>query len=160
LLTLFGSLDSGNVHKAQMILRRAGQSYRRVDVAQTRGEPRDRNFLAVNPMGKVPAVLREEDGRVMTESGAILYYFSQGTSLWPGSLDDRTEVLRWMFFEQYSHEPTLAVMRSAGKRWCRRDAHLRRVFWIMNRCRCNRTWRYIFRNTAKALRRTSIRNAD
>jgi glutathione S-transferase len=61
-------------------------------------------------MGKVPAVLRE-DGRVITESGAILYYFAHGTSLWPEDLDDRTEVLRWMFFEQYSHEPTLAVMR-------------------------------------------------
>jgi glutathione S-transferase len=110
LLTLFGNLDSGNVHKVQMILRRVGESYRRVDVAQTRGEPRDPRFLAVNAMGKVPAVLRG-DGRVITESGAILYCFSQGTHLWPADREGRTEVLRWMFFEQYSHEPTLAVMR-------------------------------------------------
>jgi len=110
MLTLFGNLDSGNVHKVQTVLCRVGESYRRVDVAQTRGEPRNRNYLAVNPMGKVPAVLRD-DGLVITESGAILYYFAQGTALWPEDLDERTEVLRWMFFEQYSHEPTLAVMR-------------------------------------------------
>ena len=110
MLTLFGNLDSGNVHKVQMILARIGEPYRRVDVAQTRNEPRDENFLAINPMGKVPAVLRQ-DGRVMTESGAILYYFSQGTPLWPTGADTQTEVLRWMFFEQYSHEPSLAVMR-------------------------------------------------
>jgi len=110
LLTLFGNLDSGNVHKVQMIFRHIGASYRRVEVAQTKGEPRRAEFLAINPMGKVPAVLRE-DGKVITESGAILYHFSQGTALWPETLDRRTEVLRWMFFEQYSHEPALAVMR-------------------------------------------------
>lgn len=110
MLTLFGNLDSGNVHKVQMILRSAGKKYRRVDVAQTRNEPRDERFLAVNPMGKVPAVMCD-DGRVITESGAILYYFSQGTPLWPEGVDARTECLRWMFFEQYSHEPALAVMR-------------------------------------------------
>jgi glutathione S-transferase len=110
MLTLFGNLDSGNVHKVQMILRRTGEIYRRVDVAQTRNEPRDERFLAVNPMGKVPAVLCD-GGRVITESGAILYYFSQGTRLWPDGIGAHTEVLRWMFFEQYSHEPSLAVMR-------------------------------------------------
>ena len=110
MLTLFGTLDSGNVHKVQMILTRIGATYRRVDVAQTRDEPRDERFLAVNPMGKVPAVLRE-DGHLLSESGAILYHFALGTTLWPEETDARTEVLRWMFFEQYSHEPTLAVMR-------------------------------------------------
>lgn len=110
MLTLFGNLDSGNVHKVQMILRRIARPYARVDVAQTRGEPRDPHFLAINPMGKVPAIM-EESGAVLTESGAILYHFSQGTPLWPDALDERTQVLRWMFFEQYSHEPTLAVMR-------------------------------------------------
>ncbi len=110
LLTLFGNLDSGNVHKVQMILARIGEAYRRVDVAQTKDEPRQEKFLAINPMGKVPAVLRQ-DGRVISESGAILYCFSQGTRLWPVGTDVQTEVLRWMFFEQYSHEPSLAVMR-------------------------------------------------
>ena len=80
MLTLFGTLNSGNVHKVQMILGRIGETYRRVDVAQTRNEPRDEKYLAMNPMGKVPAVLRE-DGRVLSESGAILYYFAQSTPL-------------------------------------------------------------------------------
>lgn len=110
MFTLFGTLNSGSVHKVQMIFGRIGETYRRVDVAQTRNEPRDEKYLAMNPMGKVPAVLRE-DGRVLSESGAILYYFAQSTPLWPKGVDEQTEVLRWMFFEQYSHEPSLAVMR-------------------------------------------------
>ena len=126
MLTLFGNLDSGNVHKVQMILARIGEPYRRVDVAQTRNEPRDEHFLAINPMGKVPAVLRQ-DGRVMSESGAILYYFSQGTPLWPTGADTQTAVLRWMFFEQYSHEPSLAVMRYLRHFVDSPDLHTERV---------------------------------
>ena len=64
----------------------------------------------VNPMGKVPAVLRD-DGRVISESGAILYHFARGTPLWPEGEDSRTEVLRWMFFEQNLHEPNIATSR-------------------------------------------------
>jgi glutathione S-transferase len=110
MLTLFGTLDSGNVYKAQLILARVGADYRRVDVAQTRNEPRDPRFLAVNPMGKVPVVLRE-DGHVISESGAILFHFAGSSDLWSKDRDTTTEILRWMFFEQYSHEPALAVMR-------------------------------------------------
>jgi glutathione S-transferase len=110
MLTLFGNLESGNVHKVQMILARRGLPFRRVEVAQVRGEPRRPEFLALNPMGKVPALLLE-DGDVMTESGAILYHFAEGTPLWPEGRRAQAEVLRWMFFEQYSHEPALAVLR-------------------------------------------------
>jgi len=110
MLTLFGNLDSGNVHKVQMILVRRGLPFRRVDVRQDRGQPRDGRFLALNPMGKVPAVLFD-DGDMISDSGALLFHFAQGTSLWPGDPRQQTEVLRWMFFEQYSHEPSLAVLR-------------------------------------------------
>ncbi len=110
MLTLFGNLESGNVHKVQMLLHRLAITYRRVDVAQPRGEPRQAAYLKINRMGKVPAV-KFEDGDVLTESGAILYYFGQGSKLWPGDRRAQAEVLRWMFFEQYSHEPALAVMR-------------------------------------------------
>lgn len=110
MLTLFGNLESGNVHKVQMILRRVGLPYRRVDVAQPRGEPRSEAFRKINPIGKVPAVLLD-DGDILSESGAILHFFGSGTELWPDDLRIRTEVLRWMFFEQYSHEPALAVIR-------------------------------------------------
>jgi glutathione S-transferase len=114
MLTLFGNLESGNVHKVQMVLAQVGLPFTRVDVAQTRGEPRRPEFLALNPMGKVPAV-RLDGGDVLTESGAILYYFGQDTDLWPGEVRARAEVLRWMFFEQYSHEPALAGLRYLRK---------------------------------------------
>jgi glutathione S-transferase len=110
LVTLFGDIESGNVHKVAMVLHRAGVPYRRVDVAQTRGEPRRPEYLALNPIGKVPAA-RLPDGDVLTESGALLYWFGSGTELWPPGERARAEVLRWMFFEQYSHEPALATMR-------------------------------------------------
>lgn len=93
-----------------MILCRAGKIDRRVDVAQARGRPGASAYQAANSPGKVPAVLRE-GGHVITESGAIVYHFLQGTNLWLENLDARTGVVRWMFFEQYSHAPTLAVMR-------------------------------------------------
>ena len=110
MITLFGNLDSGNVHKVQMILWASGIPFRRVDVRQDQGQPRDPRFLVLNPMGKVPAVLFE-DGDVLTESGALLFHFARGTRLWPDAPRAQAEVLRWMFFEQYSHEPALAVLR-------------------------------------------------
>ncbi len=110
MLTLFGNLDSGNVHKVQMILARRGLPFRRVDVRQDRGQPRDPRFLALNAMGKVPALLFE-DGDMISDSGALLFHFGHGTPLWPDGARQQTEVLRWMFFEQYSHEPSLAVLR-------------------------------------------------
>ena len=110
MLTLFGNLDSGNVHKVQMILTRRGLPFRRVDVRQDRGEPRDPRFLALNRMGKVPTV-RLDSGDMLSDSGALLFYFAQGTTLWPNDARHQAEVLRWMFFEQYNHEPTLAVIR-------------------------------------------------
>jgi glutathione S-transferase len=109
-ITLFGDLESGNVHKVQLILRRVGLPFRRVDVAQSRGEPRRPEFLSLNPIGKVPVVLLD-NGDMLSESGAILYYFANDSELWPKDTRLQAEVLRWMFFEQYSHEPSLAVMR-------------------------------------------------
>src|SRR6267154_1175763 len=82
-LTLFGNLESGNVHKVQLILAHLGLPYVMVDVAQTRGEPQRPEFLALNPMGKVPVVV-VDGGDVLTESGAILYWFGRDTGLWPG----------------------------------------------------------------------------
>jgi glutathione S-transferase len=110
MLTLYGNLDSGNVYKVRLALALLGFPHRRVDVAQVRGEPRSPAFLAINPIGKVPAIVLD-DGRVLSESGAILFYLAQGTRLWPGDPWDQAAVLRWMFFEQYSHEPFIAVNR-------------------------------------------------
>ncbi len=109
-LELYGNLSSGNVYKVRLLLARLGIPHQRIDVAQTRGEPVSEAFRAINPIGKVPAV-RLDDGRVLSESGAILFYLAQDTALWPGDRWQQTQALRWMFFEQYSHEPVVAVNR-------------------------------------------------
>jgi len=74
MLTLFGNLDSGNTHKVQMILKLQILKFRRVDVRQDLGQPRDTKFLKICPIGKIPAVMLE-NGDVLSESGALLYYF-------------------------------------------------------------------------------------
>jgi glutathione S-transferase len=67
-------------------------------------------FRAINPIGKVPTVVFD-DGRMLSESGAILHYLGNSTSFWPQDSWNQAQVLRWMFFEQYSHEPAIAVNR-------------------------------------------------
>ena len=81
-ITLFGNLDSGNCHKVQLVLAMAGIGFRRVDVSQPRGEPDRGEFLALNPMGKVPLLLLP-GGDVLSESGAILYHYGAQAGLWP-----------------------------------------------------------------------------
>ena len=132
--TLFGNLESGNVHKVQLILAYRGIPFRRVDVHQTKGQPRDPRFLAINPMGKVPAVLLA-DGDMISDSGALLFHFAQGTPLWPAATRGQTEVLRWMFFEQYSHEPALAVLRYHLRYTPDPDQHDRRIAELMPKAR-------------------------
>ena len=110
MLTLYGNLESGNVYKVRLLLAQLDIPHRRIDVDQIRGEPKSEIFRAINPIGKIPA-LRLEDGRVLSESGAILYYLAQGTAFWPDEPWDQAQVLRWIFFEQYSHEPYIAVNR-------------------------------------------------
>src|SRR6266571_9195137 len=100
MLTLYGNLDSGNVYKVRLLLAHLAIPHRRVDVSQVRGEPATAAFRAINPIGKVPAV-RFDDGRVLSESGAILYYLARGTPLFPDDPWQAAGVLRWMFFEQY-----------------------------------------------------------
>ncbi|HEY5598148.1 MAG TPA: glutathione S-transferase family protein [Kiloniellales bacterium] len=110
MLTLYGNLESGNVYKVRLLLAQIGVAHRRIEVNQVRGEPMSEAFRAINPIGKVPAI-RLDDGRVLSESGAILYYLAQGHPIWPTDAWTQAQVLRWMFFEQYSHEPYIAVNR-------------------------------------------------
>jgi glutathione S-transferase len=110
MLTLYGDLDSGNAYKVRLLLAQLRVPYRRVDTTQNRGEPATAEFRAINPIGKIPAVVFD-DGRVLSESGAILFYFAQGSRFWPRGDWDQAQVMRWMFFEQYSHEPYIAVNR-------------------------------------------------
>jgi glutathione S-transferase len=110
MLTLYGDLDSGNVYKVRLLLAQFGIAYRRVDTTQNRGETRTPGFLAINPIGKIPTVVFD-DGRMLSESGAILFYFAQASRFWPRDDWDQAQIMRWMFFEQYSHEPYIAVNR-------------------------------------------------
>lgn len=110
MLTLYGDLDSGNVYKVRLMLAQLGINYRRVDTTQNRGETRTAEFLAINPIGKIPTVVFD-DGRTLSESGAILFYFAQASRFWPRGDWEQAQVVRWLFFEQYSHEPYIAVNR-------------------------------------------------
>ena len=102
--------DSGNCYKAKLAAEQLRIPYRWVEVNSAKGETRTAEFLARNPNGKVPT-LGLDDGSFLAESNAILNYLAEGTPLLPTERLQRARVLQWMFFEQYSHEPYIAVAR-------------------------------------------------
>jgi glutathione S-transferase len=101
---------SGNCYKVRLAARQLGVPLRLKDYPLHGGETRQPEFLAKNPNGRVP-MLELDDGSCLPESGAILWYLSEGTALQPTDKWARAEMLKWMFFEQYSHEPYIAVAR-------------------------------------------------
>ena len=101
---------SGNCYKIRLLARQVGVDLTLKDYPLHGGETRTPGFLAKNPNGRVP-MLELDDGRYLPESGAILWYLSAGTALQPANDWSRAEALSWMFFEQYSHEPYIAVAR-------------------------------------------------
>jgi glutathione S-transferase len=111
MLTVYGMADSGNCYKVKLALEQLRLPYRWIEVSTTKGETRTSEFLACNPNGQVPT-LELEDGSFLPESGAILCYLAEGTPLLPAERLARARVLQWMFFEQYSHEPCIAVARA------------------------------------------------
>jgi glutathione S-transferase len=108
--TVFGTSASGNCHKVRMALDILGEPYEWREIDVVKGESRTPEFLAMNPNGKVP-VLALDGHTFLPESNAILWYLGEGTPLVPANRLDRARVLQWMFFEQYSHEPAIAVAR-------------------------------------------------
>jgi glutathione S-transferase len=110
MITLYDYLPSGNGFKVRLLLTFLGIPYRLVQKDIIKGETRTPEFLALNPNGRIPLVVLE-DGRRLFESGAIIFYFAEGTRFLPTDRYERAEVLQWMFFEQYSHEPYVAVAR-------------------------------------------------
>jgi glutathione S-transferase len=111
MFTVYGMADSGNCYKVKLALEQLALPYRWIEVDSSRGETRTVKFLAMNANGKVPT-LALEDGTFLPESNAILNYLAEGSRLLPGDRLGRARVLQWMFFEQYSHEPYVAVARS------------------------------------------------
>ncbi len=110
MLTLYDYLDSGNGYKIRLALALTGRAYRWVELDIMRGETRTPAFLAKNPNGRIPT-LELDDGTCIAESNAILWYLAEGTALLPEERLGRAQVLQWMFFEQYSHEPYVATPR-------------------------------------------------
>jgi len=109
-ITIYGMRASGNCYKLQLLLDQLGREYRWVDVDSAHGETRTSDYLAKNPNGKVP-LLELDDGRRLAESDAILCYLAEGTPFLPSDSWLRAQTLQWLFFEQYSHEPCIAVAR-------------------------------------------------
>ena len=110
MLTLFQDPRSGNCYKAVLTAAQLGIPLRTIDIDVTSGETRQAEFLAKNPNGRVPT-LEFEDGRHLPESNAIVWYLAEGSHLIPTDKFARAQMLQWMFFEQYSHEPYIAVAR-------------------------------------------------
>jgi glutathione S-transferase len=107
---LYNSPISGNCYKVRLLLAHLGSAYetRDVDVID-RSNPRD-DLAGLNPVRRIPTVVLD-DGRALAESDAILWYFGEGTRFVPDDRYERAKVLQWMFFEQYEHEPAIAVAR-------------------------------------------------
>lgn len=115
MITVYGFSPSGNCHKVRLLLEQLGQEYRWIEIDSSKGETRTPEFLAKNPNGRVP-IIELDDGRVLAESNAILCWLAESTPASKGNFlpDDawqRAQALSWMFFEQYSHEPYIAVAR-------------------------------------------------
>jgi len=109
-LTLYDYLDSGNGYKIRLLLALLNRPYRWVEIDILAGATRAPAFLAKNPNGRIPT-LQLEDGTYLAESNAILWYLGEDTRFVPPDPLGRAQVLQWMFFEQYSHEPYVATPR-------------------------------------------------
>ena len=110
MLTVFGDNRSGNCLKVKWLLDRLGHDYRWVETDVTSGATRSTEFLAMNPAGQVPAVVLE-DGRTLAQSNAIIGWFGEGSAFVPTDPWARAKMYEWLFWEQYSHEPYIAVAR-------------------------------------------------
>jgi glutathione S-transferase len=114
MLRVYGMSSSGNCHKVRMTLEALARPYTWTEIDTRRGTTRTPEFLAMNPDGKVP-VVEIEPGSYLAESNAILWYLAEGTPLLPSDSLQRARALQWLFFEQYSHEPYIAVARFLRK---------------------------------------------
>lgn len=113
-ITVYGFSPSGNCHKVKLLLaqlgRRHGRDYTWIETNSALGETRTPAYLAKNPNGKVP-MIELDDGRVLVESNAILCWLAEDTQFLPADPWRKAQALSWLFFEQYSHEPYIAVAR-------------------------------------------------
>ena len=109
-ITIYGDSRSGNCYKLKLLCAELGIGYDWQEVDILKGDTHSPEFLAKNPNGKIP-LLELPDGRCLAESNAILCYLAEGSNLLRGDPFERAEILQWLFFEQYSHEPFIATSR-------------------------------------------------
>jgi glutathione S-transferase len=108
---IYGMIDSGNCYKPRLLMAKLGQPFTHVEVSSHDGSTRSAEYLAKNPNGMVP-LLELDDGRLLAESNAILIYLAEGTRFLPADRYLRGLAYQWLFFEQYSHEPYIAVRKA------------------------------------------------
>ena len=109
-LTIYGDSRSGNCYKLKLLCAELGMDFDWQEVDILAGDTRTPEFLAMNPNGKIPLLVLP-DGRCLAESNAILCFLADGSEYFRGDAFARAEVLQWLFFEQYSHEPYIATSR-------------------------------------------------
>ncbi|MEL6686599.1 MAG: glutathione S-transferase family protein [Pseudomonadota bacterium] len=109
-MRLYDYLPSGNSYKVRWVMSHLGLSYTHVDVDIHKGDTQSKEFLALNPAGQIPLLVLD-DGRPLAESNAIIRYLVEGSKLIPDDSYDYAKMLQWQFWEQYRHEPAIAVAR-------------------------------------------------
>lgn len=109
-MKLYDYLPSGNSYKARLLLSYLNVPYEWVNLDIINGETQTDDFKGKNPAGQIP-LLELSDGRRIAESNAILFFLAENTPYWPRNAFDQAKCLQWMFFEQYKHEPNVAVAR-------------------------------------------------
>jgi glutathione S-transferase len=110
MMRIYGDSISGNCLKVKWTADRLGLAYDWIETDILKGQSRTEAFLALNPAGQVPLVILD-DGRPLAQSNAILLYLAEGSDLIPAAPYGRAKMLEWLFWEQYSHEPYVAVAR-------------------------------------------------
>ena len=113
-MKVYGDIRSGNCYKIKLLTSLLNIEHEWIAMDVMSGVTRSPEFLEKNPNGKIP-LLELDDGRCLSESNAILNYLADGSELLPKDNFDRARVLQWQFFEQYSHEPYIAVARFIAK---------------------------------------------
>lgn len=109
-MKIYGDIYSGNCYKVKLTCSLLSLAYKWIPVDILKGETLTESFLAINPAAKIP-VVELDSGEILTESNAIIYFLARDSVLWPSDAIAQTRVLQWQFFEQYSHEPNIAVAR-------------------------------------------------
>ncbi len=109
-MKIYGDRQSGNCLKVLWTAQVLGLDYSWIDIDVLAGQAKTPEFLAINPAAQVPCVVLA-DGRMLAQSNAIMLYLAEGSRLIPTDAYDRAKMLEWLFWEQYSHEPYIAVVR-------------------------------------------------